>query len=68
MERVIRRINDILCTACALADQPDFQYTFSAGLSMLRPTDTMSSAYKRVDDAMYRAKADGRNGFTWAQT
>lgn len=68
MERVIGRITDILSTACALADQPGFRYTFSAGLSMLRPTDTMSSAYKRVDEAMYRAKADGRNAFRWAQT
>ena len=66
MERVIARINDALHSHCALPDQPNFRYTFSAGLSMLRAQDTMGSAYKRVDNAMYQAKNEGRNGFRWA--
>lgn len=66
MERVIGRISAVLRSQCAVPDQPGFRYTFSAGLSMLRPHDTMSTAYKRVDDAMYQAKTDGRNRFRWA--
>lgn len=68
MERVIARINDALLSHCALPNQPNFRYTFSAGLRMQRPQDTMSSAYKRIDDAMYHVKTDGRNGFRWAHT
>jgi PleD family two-component response regulator len=50
-----------------LPAHPEFRFTFSAGLGVLLPHDTPSTAYSRVDKAMYQAKAAGRNGFRWAQ-
>jgi two-component system cell cycle response regulator len=35
--------------------------TISIGLSALRPDDTTASVLKRADQALYRAKRDGRN-------
>jgi len=35
--------------------------TISAGLAVLRTDDTVESFIKRADDALYRAKANGRN-------
>lgn len=35
--------------------------TVSVGLSFLRPDDTVTTLVQRADDALYRAKANGRN-------
>ncbi len=66
METIIGRLMALLRESPALPEHPDFRYTISAGLGVLRPDDTSSSAYRRVDNAMYQAKADGRNRFCWA--
>ena len=66
METIIVRLMALLRGSAALPEHPDFRYTFSAGLGVLQADDTPSSAYRRVDKAMYHAKADGRNGFFWA--
>ena len=65
MEAIIGRIMVLLQASSALTQQPEFRFTFSAGLGVLRPDDTPSSAYRRVDQAMYQAKAAGRNCFCW---
>ncbi|MCP5281760.1 MAG: GGDEF domain-containing protein [Rhodoferax sp.] len=67
MEAIIRRIMALLRDASPLPAHPEFRFTFSAGLGVLLPHDTPSTAYSRVDKAMYQAKAAGRNGFRWAQ-
>ncbi len=68
METIIDRILVLLRASAALPEHPDFRYTFSAGLGVLLPDDTPSNAYRRVDKAMYQAKAAGRNGFCWASS
>jgi diguanylate cyclase len=40
---------------------PGLRATFSCGIATLQPADTAESLIKRADDALYRAKADGRN-------
>jgi diguanylate cyclase len=67
METIVGRIMALLRAASPLPEHPEFRYTLSAGLGVLRPDDTASSAYRRVDEAMYQAKAAGRNGFQWVQ-
>ena len=37
------------------------QITISFGLSGFRPEDTLEHAFERADQALYKAKADGRN-------
>ena len=39
----------------------DFSYTFSAGAAETSPADSMSSLLARADQALYTAKANGRN-------
>jgi diguanylate cyclase (GGDEF)-like protein len=39
----------------------DQKVTISVGLALARPGETMDSALKRADQALYRAKRDGRN-------
>jgi diguanylate cyclase (GGDEF)-like protein len=66
LESIVQRIMMELRYACALPEHPDVRYTISTGLGILQAEDTSSSAYRRVDKAMYRAKEDGRNCFRWA--
>lgn len=40
---------------------PDLQPTISIGLALLAPHDRLDSLVKRADDALYRAKEQGRN-------
>ena len=35
--------------------------TISGGVTLLRPDDTIDTAFKRIDDALYEAKETGRN-------
>ncbi len=36
-------------------------FSVSCGITSIRPGDTLAGAFKRADDAMYRAKEQGRN-------
>lgn len=40
---------------------PDFEITFSCGLAVYQPGESMEALLQRADDALYRAKRDGRN-------
>lgn len=66
LEHIITRILQLVRDSRALPDSPDFSYTCSAGLGVLRPDDTANGVYRRVDEAMYAAKAAGRDCFQWA--
>jgi len=48
-----------------LDEHPDFFYTCSAGITLIHPEDTATTALQRADEALYAAKARGRNCFTW---
>ncbi len=41
--------------------QGPFQINVSAGVSQFRQGDTMESLLQRADEALYKAKVDGRN-------
>ena len=43
------------------AAKPQLSYTFSAGMTILHPDDTVETAYARADAALYQAKQEGRN-------
>lgn len=68
MESIIGRIMALLRQTSPLPEHTEFRYTFSAGLGVLMAQDTPSSAFSRVDKAMYQAKGTGRNCFRWAPT
>lgn len=42
-------------------DQHTFRYQFSGGITRLHPDDSIQTAYHRADQALYRAKQNGRN-------
>ncbi|NEQ46586.1 MAG: GGDEF domain-containing protein [Leptolyngbya sp. SIOISBB] len=59
---VIERIAEELRLAIASEKiEPAGSITASFGVSLVQPTDTIESLLQRVDQAMYAAKASGRN-------
>lgn len=44
-----------------LPEDPTLQVTFSAGIASHRPDETLAQTLLRADQALYAAKADGRN-------
>ncbi|MFZ5521675.1 MAG: diguanylate cyclase [Pseudomonadota bacterium] len=44
-----------------LVEQPEVKVTFSAGLTEFQPGETLEQAIERADQALYQAKARGRN-------
>lgn len=55
--RMARRVDALRFPAIDL----DLRLTFSAGVAASRPNERFDSAIQRADEAMYRAKANGRN-------
>jgi diguanylate cyclase (GGDEF)-like protein len=66
MEIIVGRILELLRQSRPLPDHPDFTYTCSAGLLLLRPDLDADTSYKLADSAMYAAKNAGRDQFKWA--
>jgi diguanylate cyclase len=60
-ERVIERLREIFCRAGQWHWSPDLIVTFSAGLTTQRHGETSEVTITRADEALYRAKARGRN-------
>ncbi|MDB5935327.1 MAG: hypothetical protein JWQ01_2671 [Massilia sp.] len=57
IERIVARIG-----AMQVSDaDPDLRITFSAGVAASLPLERFDEAIHRADEAMYRAKASGRN-------
>ncbi|MCH2240967.1 MAG: GGDEF domain-containing protein, partial [Aquabacterium sp.] len=44
-----------------LVEKPEVKVTFSAGLTEFQPGETLEQAIERADQALYQAKARGRN-------
>lgn len=55
------RLQSALKTTPLLQAHPEFSITFSAGVAALRPGEPMDSAIDRADQALYRAKNEGRD-------
>jgi diguanylate cyclase (GGDEF)-like protein len=60
-ETPIERMRAALKAADWSAVAPGFSATFSCGIAALRPGDTAEALLQRADDALYRAKHDGRD-------
>lgn len=60
-EVIARVLNALRTDTQGVPGQPALRYTCSAGLTALSPGDSVASAYSRADDALYRAKATGRD-------
>jgi len=60
-ERALNRIQQALAEVVFTNPASPFQVSFSGGLVLLGPDETVSAAVERADQAMYRAKATGRN-------
>lgn len=66
LENIVTRILDAVRSAQPLPDHPQFAYTCSAGMGTLKPNESLRSVYNRLDEALYAAKAAGRDGCVWA--
>jgi diguanylate cyclase (GGDEF)-like protein len=64
--RHAREVAERLCTAVASAEwrsaeQQRMQVTVSVGVALVGDSEALDAALKRADEALYRAKRDGRN-------
>lgn len=62
LTNVCARINESV-TAEAVAAKVELKITVSIGATVLLDGDTFSGVYERADQALYKAKANGRNGY-----
>ena len=60
-ELALNRIRETLAKVDFTDLGPDLRVTFSGGLVRLGPDEAISAAVERADQAMYRAKATGRD-------
>ena len=60
-ERIVQRMLSQVRLSRPLGVKRAFGYTFSAGIALVRPGDTLATLYERADKALYRAKLGGRN-------
>ena len=60
-EIILADVSSIIRDSSLAADAPSLRVTFSAGLCPIMPGVTVSAAYARADQALYRAKMAGRN-------
>jgi len=59
-ELLIERLFRAVGRPGSLPSQPSLHYSFSAGLTQIRPGDTLAEVYHRADAALYDAKVGGR--------
>lgn len=58
---ILARMLDGIRGARPLTEAPEFGYTFSAGLALVRKGDLTADVYRRADLALYGAKLGGRD-------
>ncbi|MCX5519702.1 GGDEF domain-containing protein [Kaistia defluvii] len=58
---ILERMLAVVRLSRPLVQDPDFHYTFSAGITSSRPGEALSDFYRRADEALYQAKVSGRN-------
>ncbi|MCG5235996.1 sensor domain-containing diguanylate cyclase [Xanthobacter oligotrophicus] len=58
---IVEQALDMVRLARPLTHQPDFSYSFSAGIAQSRLGDTFADLYNRADRALYAAKMAGRS-------
>lgn len=58
---VAERLRSALAAEPCRTDQATIAVTVSIGVSMLEPDEALEPALKRADEALYRAKRDGRD-------
>jgi diguanylate cyclase len=59
--RALQRVHEAVAKAGAAHEGVELTFTFSAGMTQLRLGDTALQLLERADQALYRAKAEGRN-------
>jgi diguanylate cyclase len=57
----VERLREALSAADWRAVAPDFRLTFSCGMASYRAGESIEELVKRADDALYRAKHEGRD-------
>ena len=57
----IERLRHLLADLVISKNAPDLRVTFSAGISRFSLGENLADTIKRADDALYAAKANGRN-------
>lgn len=58
---IVERIFHTVRASKPLAQHPEFHYTCSAGITFIRPDESIKDALKRADEALYKAKTGGRD-------
>ncbi|MCA0186596.1 MAG: diguanylate cyclase [Proteobacteria bacterium] len=58
---VLQRLHEAVRGSTPLPEHPGFRYSFSAGAGMLEGSEDALTNLRRVDEALYQAKAAGRD-------
>ena len=61
-------LKDIASTPLLSPDGTEVRMTLSAGIASLNPGETQNQLFERADEALYRAKSEGRNRAQLSET